>query len=192
MAQFHWTPDTYVELMHQEVPDYERLQDEVAAASTVAAVRILELGTGTGETARRVLSANPEAHLTGIDASHEMLAQARAVLPHERTDLRVADLRDPLPPGPFDLVVSALAVHHLDGPGKASLFQRIADVLEPSGRLVLGDVIVPRDPRDAITPIDGDYDQPSTIDDQIRWLSEAGLRANVVWARRDLAVIVSQ
>jgi hypothetical protein len=36
-------------------------------------------------------------------------------------DLRVGRLQDPLPQGNFDLVVSALAVHHLDGAGKADL-----------------------------------------------------------------------
>jgi hypothetical protein len=25
MAQFHWDPDSYLALMHDEVPDYERL-----------------------------------------------------------------------------------------------------------------------------------------------------------------------
>ena len=34
----------------------------------------------------------------------------------------------------FDLVLSALAVHHLEGSGKAGLFQRIASTLDPAGR----------------------------------------------------------
>ena len=41
-------------------------------------------------------------------------------------DLRVSRLEDALPEGNFDLVVSALAVHHLDGAGKADLFARVA------------------------------------------------------------------
>jgi tRNA (cmo5U34)-methyltransferase len=36
-------------------------------------------------------------------------------------------LEDPPPEGNFALVVSALAVHHLDGAGKADLFARVAD-----------------------------------------------------------------
>jgi hypothetical protein len=44
-------------------------------------------------------------------------------------DLRVSRLQDPLPEGNFDLVGSALAVHHLDGAGKADLFARVADRL---------------------------------------------------------------
>jgi tRNA (cmo5U34)-methyltransferase len=106
-------------------------------------------------------------------------------------NLRVRRLRTPLPEGNFDLVVSALAVHHLDGAGKADLFARVADRLRPGGRFVLGDVVVPDDPADLVTPIDGVYDQPSTIDDQVRWLAAAGLHAEVVWARQDLAVIVA-
>jgi len=51
-----------------------------------------------------------------------MLAVARGRLEEYDVTLAVADLLDPLPAGRFDLVVSALAVHHLDGPGKATLF----------------------------------------------------------------------
>jgi tRNA (cmo5U34)-methyltransferase len=118
-----------------------------------------------------------------------MLAHARAALP--AADLRVGRLEDELPPGPFDIVVSALAVHHLDGDGKAHLFRRICDVLRPGGRFVLGDVIVPEDPADVVTPIDGDVDKPSTVDDQLAWLRIAGFDADVAWRERDLAVLVA-
>jgi tRNA (cmo5U34)-methyltransferase len=56
---------------------------------------------------------------------------------------------------------------------------------------VLGDVVVPDEPADVVTPIDGVYDQPSTADDQVRWLAAAGFHAEVVWARHDLVVIVA-
>ena len=191
MAQFHFDPDSYAALMAEEVPAYERLQDEVAAASRGRpAARVLDLGTGTGVTALRVLAAHPDARLVGIDESADMLAVARKALPPE-SDLRVSQLEDPLPPGPFDLVVSALAVHHLDGPGKRDLFRRIAAVLAPAGRLVLADLIIPDHPADAVTPIDGDYDQPSTLADQLTWLREAGLDPSVTWSDRDLAVILA-
>lgn len=192
MGQFHWTPETYLALMREEVPDYERLQSELAAATGSGARRVLELGTGTGETARRVLERHPAATLTGIDASENMLAQARATLPADRVELSVARLEDELPEGPFDVVASALAVHHLDGPGKADLFQRVATRLAADGRFVLGDVIVPDDPADVVTPIDGSYDKPSTLPEQLRWLEDAGLTPQVTWQHRDLAVIVAR
>jgi tRNA (cmo5U34)-methyltransferase len=176
--------------MHDEVPDYEGLQDETARATCADAARLLELGTGTGETARRVLAIHPGAALVGLDASSEMLDQARVVLPADRVELRQSRLEDPLPDGPFDTVFSALAIHHLDGPGKADLFRRVAAVLSPRGRFVLGDVVVPVDPADIVTPIDGEYDKPSTVAEQVRWLEAAGLRASIAWGQRDLAVLV--
>jgi tRNA (cmo5U34)-methyltransferase len=191
VGQFHWDPASYLSLMRAEVPDYERLEDELAVATGAGARRILELGTGTGETARRVLARHPDAVLVGLDASEEMLGQARTVLPDDRVQLRHGRLEDPLPDGPFDLVVSALAVHHLDGPGKAALFGSIAGALAPRGRFVLADVVVPEDPADVVTPLDGDYDLPSPVADQLRWLADAGLRPHVVWARRDLAVLAA-
>lgn len=151
-------------------------------------VRLLELGTGTGETAVHVLAAHPGAVLVGIDASDPMLERARRRLPE--ADLRVARLQDPLPAGPFDLVFSALAVHHLDGPEKAALFESVAAVLVPGGRFVLGDLIVPEDPADVVTPIDGVFDTPSSIDEQLGWLQDAGLGAELTWRDRDLAVLV--
>jgi len=192
MAQFHWDPDSYLALMREEVPDYERLQEEALGATGTDAARVLELGTGTGETARRVLARHPRASLVGVDASSEMLGHARTVLAPERAELEVGRLEDPLPAGPFDLVIAVLAVHHLDGPGKVDLFARIAAVLAPGGRLVLGDVVIPEEPADVVTPIDGDYDTPSSVADQKRWLEAAGLQARVTWARRDLAVLVGE
>jgi tRNA (cmo5U34)-methyltransferase len=83
-----------------------------------------------------------------------------------------------------------LVVHHLDGPAKADLFRRVAAVLRSGGRFVLGDVVVPEDPADVVTPIDGDYDTPSSVAEQLGWLAEAGLEPRVAWARRDLAVLI--
>jgi len=57
VAQFHWDPETYLELIREEVPDYEHLQEQAAVATGTGAMRVLELGIGTGETARRVLHA---------------------------------------------------------------------------------------------------------------------------------------
>jgi tRNA (cmo5U34)-methyltransferase len=67
-----------------------------------------------------------------------MLGAARQRLAGAALELRVANLTDPLPAGPFDLVVSALAIHHLEGPDKAALFGRIAGALRRGGRFVLG------------------------------------------------------
>jgi tRNA (cmo5U34)-methyltransferase len=193
VGQFHFTPERYLELMHSEVPRYERVQDEVASACEgVEARAILELGIGTAETARGVLQRHPGATLIGIDASEEMLGAAHEALAGRAVQLRSGRLEDTLPPGPFDLVVSAFAVHHLDAAGKADLFARIGSVLRPGGRFVLADVVVPGDPADAVTPLDPGYDLPDTVPDQLRWLAEAGFEPRTTWARGDVAVIAAE
>jgi tRNA (cmo5U34)-methyltransferase len=189
VGQFHFHPDEYIALMESELPDYYRLQDAAADATGGGCTRLLELGTGTGESALRVLARHPGAALAGIDESADMLAVARERLPD--ADLRVSRLEDQLPEGPFDLVFSVLAVHHLDGPGKADLFRRVAAVLQPGGRFVIGDVVVPDDPADATTPLSPDYDLPSRADEQLLWLVEAGFDARKVWASGDLAVLAA-
>jgi hypothetical protein len=87
--------------------------------------------------------------------------------------------------------VSALAIHHLDGPAKADLYRRAAEALAPGGRLVVADLVVPDDPADVVTPLEAGYDQPSSAADQLRWLTDAGLQTHVAWAHRDLAVLVA-
>jgi tRNA (cmo5U34)-methyltransferase len=187
--QFHFHPEAYLELVRSEVPAYDRLQDVVAQATRGLGARsILDLGVGTGVTSQRVLAEHPSARLVGVDESSAMLDHARRALP--AAEFRAARLEDPLPQGPFDLVVSVLAVHHLDGPAKADLFRRLASVVVPGGHIVVGDVVVPEDPADAVTPIDGEYDKPSSAPEQLSWLCQAGFRARVAWVEADLAVLV--
>ncbi len=187
MSEWEWDPETYLAEMAAEIPGYEELQEAVAAATAgLEAARVLELGTGTGETALRVRAAHPEADWVGIDASEAMLGRARERLPG--ADLRLQRLEDELPSGPFDLVVSALAVHHLDGPGKRDLFARVARVLRPGGEFVLGDVVVPAAGKTGPIEIDWVMDTPDSVDDQLAWLRDAGFEAEASGVRVDLAV----
>lgn len=188
--QFRFDPTTYPVMIRDDIPLFDRLQDELVAASGDGARRILELGTGTGETALRLLARHPDASLVGIDENAEMLGAARGFLPQERVELRVGRLEDGVPDGPFDLVASALCVHHLDGGEKARLFERIRAVLAPAGRFVLADVVVPVDPSDARTPLTPDFDKPSSVADQLQWLEDAGFAPELAWAAGDLAVLV--
>lgn len=188
--QFHDVPELYLELIRAEVPDYDDFQDAVAGACGGLAVqRMLEIGVGTGETAQRVGLVHPAAALVAIDESEDMVAVAGETL--LGADVRVGRIEDPLPEGAFDLVYGALVVHHLDGPGKADLFRRIAAQLRPGGRLVIGDVVVPDDPADAVTPLDPLRDRPDALADQMAWLADTGFVTDTPWQRRDLVVIAA-
>lgn len=97
--------------------------------------RVLDLGAGTGLMSEAVLSRHAAAEMVLVDGAAEMLAQAPARLGGSVRTI-VADMRDPLPEGPFDAVVSALAIHHLEHPDKQDLYRRIHAALRPGGVFV--------------------------------------------------------
>ena len=72
------------------------------------APRVLDVGTGTGAIALAIADEHPGARVTAIDVSPDALELARENA--ERTglelELREHDLREGLPGGPYDLVVS--------------------------------------------------------------------------------------
>lgn len=189
--QFHFDPASYPSEIREDIEVYDEFQDQVVAACGDGFARVLELGTGTGETAARLLARNPGVELVGIDESDAMLDVARSRF-GAGARFEVGRLQDTLPDGPFDLVASALCVHHLDSDEKRSLFARVARVLRPGGRFVLGDVVVPVDPADAVISLTPGYDKPCTLAEQLGWLAAAGFAARPVWVRRDLAVVMAE
>jgi tRNA (cmo5U34)-methyltransferase len=188
-----WDPNTYPTTIRAEIHHYEELQDQVAQATAgISALKILDLGIGAGETASRVLKRHPEARLIGIDSSAEMLRSAAQRLPQHRVELLQQNLAAPLPDHTFDLAISALAVHHLAGEDKAKLFLDLARHIRCDGYVVIGDVVIPSNPADALIEIEADYDFPSSVDDQLGWMEDAGFLPKVVWVCQDLAVFRAQ
>ncbi len=173
-AQFHIDPETYLDEIRAEVPRYDELQEATVAAIPFSPERVLELGVGTGETTRRLLERFPDAGVTGLDSQPEMVFKAREL----GIEVRLARMEDPLPDGPWDLVLSVLSVHHLDDRQKRDLFRRVR---EQSRAMVIGDVVI-ADPQ--VTPLEAGVDMPSRAEDMAAWCS-----GEIVWRGDDLAVI---
>ncbi len=133
MGQFDWTPDEYLERIRAEIPRYDELQAEAIAAIPFPPARVLELGMGTGETTRRLIEAHPDAWVVGLDSSPDMVFRARQTY----DGVRLARMEDPLPDGPWDLVLSVLSVNDLTDEQKQSLCRRVR---EHARALVIGDV----------------------------------------------------
>jgi SAM-dependent methyltransferase len=94
--------------------------------------RVLEVGCGLGDLLASL--AHTAARATGIDISPRMIELGRSRFPG--LDLAVADIeRDPLPEGPFDVVVFSDAVGHLDDIERA--FERVRPLLAPGGRIIV-------------------------------------------------------
>ena len=134
MGQFDWKPETYLELIRSEIPRYDELQEQAIAAIPFAPERVLELGMGTGETTRRLIEAYPDAWVIGLDSSPDMVFRAREIY----DDVQLARIEDPLPDGPWDLVIGVLSIHHLRAEQKQNLFRQVN---EQARALVIGDVV---------------------------------------------------
>ena len=173
-TQFHLNPETYLDEIRAEVPRYDELQEETIAAIPFSPKRVLELGVGTGETTRRLRARYPDAEVTGLDSQPEMVFKAREM----GIEVRLARMEDPLPDGPWDLVISVLSIHHLTDEQKRDLFRRVR---EQSRALVMGDVVI-AEPQ--VTPLEEGVDLPSRADDLIEWCG-----GEIVWEADDLAVI---
>jgi tRNA (cmo5U34)-methyltransferase len=176
--------------------------------------RVLDLGAGTGLLAARVAAAYPDAELVLTDGAPAMLEQARAVV-GPRASLHVADLGDPLPSGPFDAVVSALAIHHLDDDEKRSLFARVCAALPPMGVFVNAEQVAGPTPcfdrryrewHEAAARAAGTddaewagaqermrHDRCADVASQLRWLREAGFdAADCLFKDHNFAVLVAR
>jgi tRNA (cmo5U34)-methyltransferase len=142
---FDLMADQYDELFVTHMHDYDITHEMILTMLPFphqsAAIRVLELGLGTGNLTQKLLDRFPHSTMVGYDLSAEMLAHAGAKLAHAgtRVQLHQGDIGQVTFPGPFDAVISAIAVHHVPPPDKPLLFHRLYAALRPGGVLVLGD-----------------------------------------------------
>jgi len=172
-----WDPGNYLEMIRKEVPGFDRLQAAAVEAVPFPPDLVLDLGIGTGETSRRLLEAYPDARITGLDSSPDMVFRAREM----GIEVRLARMEDPLPDGPWDLVVAVLSVHHLTADQKQDLFRRVR---EHAKAFVLADVV---EADERVTTVNPDRDHPESAEDLAAWCG-----GEVVWAEDDLRVILAE
>lgn len=185
-----WHSESYVDywIKRDEGREDERrphIRQMVAMAKLPpeAAIAALDIGAGYGFVSEEVLRAFPNAHVTLQDFSALMLERARRRLADAagRTSFVLSDLMDPnwvnQVGGPFDLIVSAIAIHNLRANAAiAACYRGIAQVLKPGAPFL-------------------DYDLFSVvggIETHIGLMQEAGMsRVSRVWDDGHAAIIVA-
>jgi tRNA (cmo5U34)-methyltransferase len=198
------------------VPGYDAFYGTAVAALALAGRdirRVLDLGAGTGLLAGHIAAAYPGVQLTLLDGAAAMLERAHARFGDAAT-YTLADLADPLPSGPWDAIVSALAIHHLDDPCKRSLFARVHAALAPGAMFVNAEQVAgttaffddayhrwhERQAKELGTT-DADWhavqsmrhDRTASVERHLAWLREAGFAdADCLWKDHRLAVLAAR
>ena len=119
---------------------YETVLGKVVGGAEVGdGATVLDVGTGTGALAARF--AELGCYVLGVDLSEKMLEQAR--LNVANAEFRQFDLLgdwDDLETRRFTAVVSAYVLHEFTLETKIKLLTRLAGLLGPNGRIVVGDI----------------------------------------------------
>jgi len=180
--------------------------------ASAAPLRVLDVGTGQGLLAAMLLDAFPSATAIGLDMSEPMreVAADRMASYGNRFQFVLGDfVEGNLPPaahGPFDVVVSSRAIHHVPSQGKQLLYAAIYKSLAPGGAFFNLDGARPaqdelrevyraaggRPPRarpdEAQARLSNHYFE--TLDEQLDFLRAAGFRVvDCFWKCLDLVLI---
>ena len=166
------------------------------------ASRVLDLGTGDGRLLGILLAERDRTRGVGIDFSEPMLEAARRRFAgDDRIELVEHDLAQPLPAlGRFDVVVSSMAIHHLEHARKRSLYSEVFELLDPGGvfanfdhvaspteRLhvaffaAIGEPLADQDPSDRLLDVES----------QLGWLRELGFDdVDCYWKWLEMALLI--
>jgi ubiquinone/menaquinone biosynthesis C-methylase UbiE len=112
--------------------------------STGDSFEAMDLGAGTGLLSQFVIATFPNARITLIDIADQMLEQAKTRLQSygnqmcfKVSDYAVDDISDSLER--YDLILSALSIHHLSSLEKHRLFMKIYSALKKGGLFINAD-----------------------------------------------------
>ncbi len=205
MASEEWTDPAHVH-RYLALADSaaHRAEGERVLAEEVPhdARRILDLGTGDGRLLALLLAERPGTRGVGLDFSDVMLAAAHTRFDGEaRVELVEHDLTRSLPAlGRFDVVVSSMAIHHLEHERKRSLYAEVFALLQPGGvfanfehvasathRLHLKFFAAIEEPLEHEDPSDRLLD----VETQLGWLRELGFDdVDCYWKWLEMALLV--
>lgn len=125
-----WDPNLYLKFSGQRA---RPATDLIAQIELENPDRVIDLGCGTGNSTEQLHRRWPNAELTGLDNSPEMLSQAKAN--HPDWKWIESGVEQWAPEAKFELIFSNACLHWLGDHGR--LFPRLAGYLSPGGALAV-------------------------------------------------------
>lgn len=123
-----WDPDRYLTYADERGRPFVDLVGRIDASAPGA---VVDLGCGPGNLTALLADRWPDAEITGLDSSPEMIAKARTT--DDRITFGVADLRDWAPESPVDVLVSNATLQWV--PDHLDLLPALIDRVAPGGWL---------------------------------------------------------
>lgn len=202
----HWKSDDYVKNYQSLIKDVPHGKEivEVLLEQIPSNVRnVLDLGTGDGRLLHLVKQKNPKAKGVALDFSDPMLELAKKRFENDPTVVVMKhDLRVPLPKekwAAFDLVISGLAIHHLEHERKKELYSEVFGLLTSGGVFlnlehVSSSTEALHQKFLASVGIPPEEDDPSNklldVETQLKWLREIGfMDVDCFWKWLEVALL---
>ncbi len=123
-----WDPTTYLAFADERTRSAAELLARIPIEDPG---RVIDLGSGPGNSTALLASRWPGAQLEGMDSSPEMIGQARAS--GVKADWSVADIAGWTAAEPYDVIYSNAALHWVGD--QASLLPRLMQSVRPGGAL---------------------------------------------------------
>jgi tRNA (cmo5U34)-methyltransferase len=186
--------EIYDQVVLKMMPFYPEMHRDIVgqiAKEKKKNLKILELGFGTGTLTYRTIKEYPNAEVLGIDNNIENISKANEKLKdfsnfkYIKDDFKSFETKEL-----FDAIVSALSMHHLSDEEKQEYFKFIFNRLEFGGKFIIGDIVKSDDEEEWHRYLvdtmgeEGEYrwqthknnkeDKPSTLENQLLWLKQAG------------------
>lgn len=139
-AQFNLIAEEYDKNRRKFIPcfdDYYKNTTKFIASNIKQPKRILDLGAGTGLLSYFWYQHYPESEYVLVDIADDMLNVARKRFAGiDNVSYQVLDYSNGLPSGDFDVIASALSIHHLEHEEKVKLFAKVYDKLPEGGLFI--------------------------------------------------------
>jgi trans-aconitate 2-methyltransferase len=125
-----WSAKQYVAFEDERT---RPVRDLLGALPPIDARSVIDLGCGPGNSTEVLAAVYPQARAAGIDSSEDMIAAARARLPH--IEFAVQDLQTWADPGPFDVILANAVLQWVAG--HEVLLPQLIAKLAPGGALAV-------------------------------------------------------